>query len=71
MAFCVRARLPATSMMLIATGEVGIGSCPWARAPKAARPAAPAAPPTNSRRLILKLVIHFLRVAAYGRCSTL
>src|SRR4051794_28043180 len=62
MAFCVSARLPATSTIESATGEVGSAGLEglWARAPRAPKPAAPATPPTKPRRVIFRSVMSFL-----------
>src|SRR3712207_2635608 len=57
MAFCVRARLPATSMTLRATGDFGSANCPCARAPKAINPALAATPPTRSRRVMVRFIV--------------
>src|SRR5918994_345366 len=65
MAFWVRARLPAGSMIESATGDFGRAR-PCARAPKAARPAAPAALPTKVRRVILSFVILPSRGSGHG-----
>src|SRR6185437_8341888 len=56
MAFCVSARLPATSTKLSETGDVGIVSV-W---PKARRLSAiePARPPTTARRVGLNVICY-------------
>src|SRR4051812_9712539 len=52
-AFCVSARLPATSTILSVTGEVGSGRfCANARKSIVIEPARPAAPPTTTARLV-------------------